>query len=528
MPSEPTPSAPPRRGLTLVAMTGSLAMIFIDITVVGVALPRIGADLAMDETTLPWVVNAYLLAMASLVALGGRAADRLGRVRAFVTGVLVFAGASIACGAATSAAWLLAGRALQGAGAALMQPASSAIVVGSYSPGERGKAMAIYVGIPLIFMVLGPMIGGELAQQASWRWCFWVNVPVAAAALALTVIAKPIDAGAGSRAMPRAGARTSDSGSSKPSEDGTPSRRRSIDWLGAAMLLLGLPALVLGIMQGAAWGWSSVGTLALLVGGGALVVLFTKRQWSRRDPLLAVSLFRDRGLLANAIVLFLMQFAMAGLVVQGSVYAQRVLDFDPRQTGLSLLPLLVPTLFVVHVAGRWYDRVGVAIPTTIGTALTTSGIAISALGAWMRSYPVIAVGMAVMSTGIGLVMSPTNTDSLSRVPAETRAQVSGLIQTMRHVGGAVGVAVIGAAVLTTQSMLDSRGSLEAPSGADSLATATAVGYAVGSISCAGALVAVLVLHGRRAGPRALGAAARSTAPAAPAPGADGGAETASP
>ncbi len=483
-------------------------MIFIDITVVGVALPTIGADLGMSSTALPWVVNAYLLTMASLVALGGRVADRIGRVAAFVAGVLIFAAASAACGLAGSAAVLLAGRAAQGLGAALMQPASGAIVVGSYSPGERGKAMAIYVGIPLLFMVLGPVIGGELTQRFSWRWCFWVNIPIAAASLALTAIARPKDP-----------ARAS-AGAAGPA----PSGARRADLLGAAMLVTGLPALVLGIMQGSAWGWSTAPVLALLAGGAALTTLFTLREWNRSRPLLAVGLFRDRGLLANALVLFLMQFAMAGLVVQGSVYAQSVLGFDARRAGLSLLPLLVPTLFVVHVAGRLYDRVGVAIPTIVGTAAATAGVAIIALGAWIRSEWIIALGMATMSTGIGFVMSPTNTDSLSRVPPETRAQVSGLIQTMRHVGGAVGVAVVGAAVLTVERRLlgaggASAGASGAPVGAGpdpvaAQAAATAVGYAVAALACGGAFAAALGLHRRPSSRAATELATRPSSTAA--------------
>lgn len=488
----------PRRWLTLIAMTGSLSMIFIDVTVVGVALPQIQADLGMGDATIQWVVTIYTLVMACSVALCGRAADAVGRVPAFVAGVIIFAIASVACGSATSAGMLIAARAIQGAGAALMQPASSALVIGAFAPGSRGKAMGVYVGIPLLFMVVGPLIGGAITEAASWRWCFWVNLPIALAALVMTAVARPAD------------------------RRGPP---RRVDPIAAALLVLGLPALVLGVQQGPEWGWlapwlggteflaaRAISGLPLALTGAMLLVFFVRSQWRAAEPLLAVGLFRDRGLLANAIVLFLMQFSMTGLLIQGSVYAQEVLLFEPRRAGASLLPLLVPTLFVVHVAGRLYDRVGVRTPSMIGTALASIGGLVAGAGAWQQSYPIIACGFVVMGCGIGFVMSPTSTDSLSRVPAEARAQVSGLMQTMRHVGGTTGLAVIGATVLALRApphdMLrpgvgaaptDSGVVITlAPEAASSFATAVAVGYAVGALSCAAALLAAAILH-RRAG-----------------------------
>jgi len=472
----PTPEGDqPRRWLTLIAMTGSLSMIFVDITVVGVALPLIQADLGMSDAALQWVASIYLLVMACLVALSGRVADGIGRVPAFVTGVVLFALASVACGMATSATALIVGRAVQGAAAALMQPASSALVIGAFAPGSRGKAMAVYVGIPLLFMVLGPLLGGSIAQAASWRWCFWVNVPVAVASLVMTFIARPVDRRA-------------------------PSRR--VDVVAAALLLLGLPMLVLGVQQGNAWGWvepwfpaaaasvapvRAVTAVPLLVVGTALLALFVRSQWRSTEPLIAIGLFRDRGLLANALTLFLMQFAMSGLLIQGSIYAQEVLGYGPRRAGASLLPLLVPIVVVVHIAGRLYDRVGVRVPALVGSSLAALGGLIAGAGAWSADALVIGAGFAVMGTGIGFVMSPTNTDSLSRVPAAARAQVSGLMQTMRHVGGTTGLAMIGAVVLVMRT-----GSDAAPK--EAFATAIAAGYGLAALACAAAAIAVATMH----------------------------------
>jgi len=453
----------PRRWLTLVAMTGSLSMIFTDITVVGVALPQIQRDLGMSDVSIQWVMSVYVLVMACLVALCGRLADLIGRVPAFVAGVSLFTLASVACGFAGSAAALIAARAVQGAGAAIMQPASGAIVVSAFAPGSRGKAMGIYVGISLLFMVIGPLIGGVITQALSWRWCFWINVPIAVTALVMTAVARPADRRSASR---------------------------RVDPAAVALLLIGLPAFVLGVQQGPVWGWRHPWIAPLVVGGAVLLAFFVRSQWRSREPLLALGLFRDRGLLANALILFFMQFAMTGLLIHGSVYAQTVLEYDPRQAGASLLPLLLPTIFVVHVAGRMYDRIGVAAPAMIGTVLATIGGAVAGVGSLLQEYLIIATGFAVMGTGIGFVLSPTNTDSLSRVPADMRAQVSGLMQTMRHVGGVVGLAVIGAVILWR------RGGLDAAHVAarDATAASIAAGYWAGTAALGAAACIAAALH----------------------------------
>lgn len=445
-----------RRWLVLLAMTGSLSMIFVDMTVVGIALPSIGQSLDMGVQGQAWVVSSYLLALASLVAIGGRVGDLMGKVPAFMAGVIGFAISSVVCAQATGEVQMLVGRVLQGVSACLMQPASSALVISSFSEGERGKAMAVYVGIPLLFMALGPALGGIVVQYASWRWVFYLNIPVAALAIALTMVARPRDA------------RSPD---------------RSIDWFGGALLLTGLPLFVLGLQElgallpgstspasvAASSGNGSSGSgspedaafmwwiPAALVVGALLLVVFARRQWRISNPLLHLRLFTNRSLRGSALVIGCMQFAMTGFVIQGSIYAQEVLGYTPLQAGASLLPLLIPVILMVHVAGRWYDRVGVRAPAVCGTALATLGQLVQALGAFQQSYPVMAVGMAIMGTGIALTISPSNTDALSRVAAHERGQVSGLVQTMRQVGGTMGVAITAATVIFAQTQLERSG-----------------------------------------------------------------------
>lgn len=489
--------AQPRRGLVLLAMTGSLSMIFIDMTVVGVALPRIGASLGMDDVGQAWIVTSYLLALASLMAIGGRVGDLVGKVPAFVAGVAAFAAASAVCAFARDGAQMIAGRVLQGVAACLMQPASGALVIGAFAPGERGKAMAAYVGIPMVFMALGPALGGIVVERLGWEWVFLLNLPIAAIAVALTLVARPRDS------------RSPD---------------RHIDWLGGALLMLGLPPLVFGIQQlGAARGdgslrWDDPLTLAALAGGAFALAAFVRRQWNHPRPLLRLRLFSDRALAADAVVIMCMQFAMTGLVVAGSLYAQDVLGYSPTEAGASLLPMLAPVILAVHVAGRWYDRAGVRAPATWGTAMASGGMLVQAAGAWIQSYPVMAVGMFVLGLGIAFTMSPTNTDALGRVPHSERGQVSGLVQTMRQVGGSVGVATVAAAVALSmgafvrsealrdagsvermRTMLrsgDANARAEAESNPDFVpvqrasARAYAVGYGVAALGTASALFAV--------------------------------------
>jgi EmrB/QacA subfamily drug resistance transporter len=410
----------PRRWLVLFAMTGSLSMIMLDVTVVAVALARLSADLGMSPAGEHWAMNAYTLTIASLVALGGRCADAIGRVRCFLIGIGIFAGASALCGLAQSSEMFIASRALQGLGAALMQPASSTIVVSSFAPGERGKAMGIYVGIPMLFLTLGPVVGGVLTSHVSWRACFLLNLPVAALALVLTALARP---------------------------DGGPRMPARIRPLEIGSYLLGLPAFVFGIQQGVEWGWSSPAVLLPLVGGLLLVVAFVRVQWRSATPLLSVRLFADRGFLGNACVLFCAQFAMTGQVIHMSTWFQRELGYSPDKAGLALLPMMLPTLFIVHVAGRMYDKVGARRPILIGTTLAALGLAIEAIAVPFGLYAPVAVGLAIFGLGIGFTMSPTNTDALSRVGPERRGQASGLLGTLRQVAGSLGIAVIGAAVL---------------------------------------------------------------------------------
>lgn len=429
-------SNPPerRRWWILLAMTGSLSMIMIDTTIVAVALPPIQEDLGIDQNLLEWIVISYILVLASLMALGGRFGDLIGKPRAFIFGTIGFGFASLLCGLAWDGPSLIAARILQGLAAIVMQPASSALVIGAFPPGERGKAMGIYAGIPILFLTIGPVLGGLITQYASWRLCFIINLPIAIAVATAATIIKPTD--------------------SRPSVT-------TFDWRGAILLASGLPALVLSIQQGQDWGWSNPLTLGLLLAGILILVLFVIVEIRVEHPIVHLELFKDRAFLGDALMLMLVQAAITGIMIFIGIYLQVVLGYSPGMAGAALMPLMVPVLVMVHFAGRLYDRIGARTPATIGAVLLTIGLAMLAWGTGMREYPVMALGMMMIGIGVPFVQVPSNTDGMSRVEGERRGMASGVLQTFRQFGAAMGLAVLAAVIAATQDWEFARSAIAA-------------------------------------------------------------------
>ncbi|MDQ3874435.1 MAG: MFS transporter [Actinomycetota bacterium] len=411
----------------LIAMTGSLSMILLDQTVVSVALPSIQQDLDLSQTELQWVVNAYLLAIAALVAVGGRLSDIVDRVRVFLVGVVVFALASALSGVAVDEVSILAARGVQGVGAALMIPASAALVVNAFPIERRGRAMGIYAGVSMIFLSLGPLVGGVLTEW-TWRAVFWVNVPVAIATVVMTLTARP--------------------------EGRVPGGQR-LDVAGLVALVLGLVAVVLALMQSPVWGWDDPLTWGLLLAGGVLLALFLLLEPHVRQPLVELRLFRDRNFAADNATLFCIQFGLIGLTVFGAIYVQDILGFSAIEAGLSLLAVTLPLLVVAPRAGRVYDRVGPRLLVGTGATLVAGSFIWCGAVLDRLSYPWLMPGYVVMGIGIGLVMGPTNTDAMNAAPRALRGQASGVVQTVRQVGGTVGLAIMGTVVVNVQhSKLD--------------------------------------------------------------------------
>ncbi|MET9199643.1 MFS transporter [Gordonia sp. NPDC003585] len=411
------------RWLTLLAMTGALSMIMLDQTVVTVALPSMTRDLGLSSSGQQWVVNAYVLAMAACVALGGKLGSRYGAVTCFRLGVTVFFVASIFCGLAPGGggeAWILVARAVQGLGAALMMPVSAKIVMDAFPVSERGRAMAVYAGVSQIFLAIGPLLGGALTEWISWRAVFWLNVPVGVAALILVAVARPDD---------------TRNGDEKVS-------------MGAGVLLVtGLSLTVLGLQQGSTWHWTSVATIGSLVAGLVLTTTFVVTQWRSAAPLVAVRMFARRAFSANLVTLGLVQFSLLSAILFSTLYLQDLLHMSPMKAGLASLPLILPITVAAQIGGRWYDRAGNRPPVITGLAIATVGMLCWTLALPHLDYAAQVPGMIITGFGLGLVFSPSNTDALSRVSADERSQASGIVQTIRQLGGTLGVAIIGSIVL---------------------------------------------------------------------------------
>ena len=414
---------PAKRWWVLITMTGSLSMILIDQTVVSVALPTMQRDLDLSQTGLQWVVNAYLLAIAVFVALGGRIGDLIGNERTFRLGGLVFVLASAACGLAQSDSWIIIARAVEGVGAALMTPASGAIVMNAFGASERGKAMGVYSGVSMIFLALGPLIGGVLVQWISWRAVFYVNLPVGIAMLALAQTTLP------RKVVPSGG---------------------RIDWPGVPLLIGGLGALVLGLMQSREWGWGSPAIIGLLAAAAVLLPVFVWWELRAPEPLVQMRLFRSGNFSADSFVTAAMQFGLMGVSVFGAIWVQDVLGFGPISAGLSLLPLTIPLLLLSVPTGRLYDRIGPRIPVSVGALLLGLSLIWAALVLDQLEYAWLVPGYVLMGIGLALMITPTTTDALNAADPALRGQASGVVQTMRQVGGTVGIAVLGTIIANVQ------------------------------------------------------------------------------
>jgi EmrB/QacA subfamily drug resistance transporter len=409
-----------RRWWTLGAMCFALFMTMLDTTVVNVALPSIKRDLAASLASLEWTVNAYALVYAVLLITGGRLGDIFGRRRLFLAGVVVFAISSAAVGASPSDTFLILGRGAQGVGAAMMMPATLAIITNAFPPSERGKAIGTWAGVSAMGLALGPPVGGFLTESVSWRAIFFINVPVAAVAVAVTLFA------------------------TCESRDEEVARR--IDYPGVVTITLALAAIVLALMEGNSWGWDSAGIVALFGLGAAALASFVAVELCALDPVLDFSLFRSRTFLGASIAAFGVSFAMVAFLFFTSLYMQNVLGYTPLGVGLRFLPATLVLVALGPIAGRLADKVGPRPLITLGLLLVASALLWESRLTVRSSYGYLLGGFLLLGVGIGFTMSPMSTAAMSAV-ARTKAGVaSGVLAMSRMVGGAFGVAVLGALV----------------------------------------------------------------------------------
>jgi EmrB/QacA subfamily drug resistance transporter len=455
--------------LVLACVTFSLFMIMLDNTVVTVALPAIQSGLHASLSQLEWVVDAYALVFAVLLLPGGKLADFLGRRRIFLLGIIVFSLASLWCALATSGGMLITARGVQGLGAALMLPPTLAIIAETFAPEERGLAFGIWAAISGAALAIGPLVGGILVQGAHWSWIFYINVPIGVVGILSTLVLVP------------------------ESRDSSAEQRLDIPGLltsGAAMF-----ALVFGLIESNKRGWSSGLIVGCMVAAAVLLAAFVLVERRQRLPMLDLALFRNRTFdAANAVGLLIM-CALFGFIFFMSIYLQSIRHYSPIGTGAIFLVSTVAMTALAPVAGKLSDRVGPRVPITIGLVLfgvSLIGLSLQ-IDAEVRVWTLFPL-MFVGGLGFGFVLPPATTSVVSSVPADRSGVASGMMQAMRQLGGALGIAVAGTIMASSTSGISPRDPAYASAFVDGLQN---VLLFTGVITLVGAVIAYTVIQRRR-------------------------------
>ena len=411
------------RNLVLTAMVFAVGMTFIDQTIVAIAIPNIQRELSLSATGAQWVINAYLLSLAALFALGGKLGDVLGRRRMVQIGVIGFAIASACCGftptGGIAQVWIIAFRALQGAAAALLFPAAVGIVVAAFPLRERGRAMAIFFGIAGGLTAIGPIAGGYLTQW-TWRSIFWINIPVAV--LALVLIRRTCEE--------------------------TEIRPTRLDYRGTVLVTGAMGLIVLGLEQSSVWGWSSVATWGSVIIGAALMIAFVARELRTHEPLLRLQIFADRGFAADTAALGLMSVVFVPFFFFASIYSQVSLGQTSSKAGLYLLYFFLGYVIMSQLGGRILDRRGARPAIVFGSAISAVGFYLLAGKLTDLSLSRQWIYVAIAGGGIGLMLTPASTDAVNRAPSTSYSEITGITQTARNFGASLGLAVLGAILLS--------------------------------------------------------------------------------
>jgi EmrB/QacA subfamily drug resistance transporter len=420
-PADLRPAEVPRRSWALLfVLCAAQFMVVLDMTVANVALPSIAADLGFAPGDLQWVVTAYLLFTGGLLLLGGRTADLLGHRRVFLTGLAIFTVASLASGLAPSPAALIAARAAQGLGAALLTPGALSIITTTYTGAQRTAALSAWGALASAGAAAGLVLGGMLTTWLSWEWVFLINMPVGVAAGLLSLHLVP-------PAPPIA------------------SRRRRLDLPGAASVVAGLVVLVYALEGTAEHGWGSARTLVLLALAGGLLATFATIERSAAQPLLPPQTWRVRSLVAAAALMLGATGIMVGTFFLNSLYLQNALGWSALESGFAFLPLIVAIGIASHLAACVLARAGSRAVAVTGLALITVGALLLAMAPDRASYAGdLLPGFLVLGLGIGLVFPTASVTAMSEVDAERAGIASGLMSTAHELGAALGVAVLSA------------------------------------------------------------------------------------
>jgi EmrB/QacA subfamily drug resistance transporter len=396
----------------MIAMAITTLLMTIDFNGLTVALPTIGQDLDTSTTGLQWTINAYLLALAAPSVAAGRLADIFGRRKVLLIGTVVFIAGSAASGLAQADWWLIAARVVQGFGAAAFFAASLSIVSTAFPPEERSKGIGVWAGIGTVGLAIGPLIGGFLTQTLSWRWFFFVNIPVAVLAIILTLVA----------------VRESRDESASPYVD----------------ITAGLAALVLAIQQGGTLGWDSLLVIGSLIAAVVLLGLFFIVEPRLRQPLIDLGLFANRGYVGANGVAFAQNFGFAALLFFLTLYLQNILGYSPLQAGFVFLAFSAVLAMVDSFAGRLAATVGSRLPMAAGMALCAVAFLLLLLLTPTSGLTIVILALLVAGVGQALAYTVSTTAGMQSIPEAKAGAASGILSMIRLVGAVFGVAVTGA------------------------------------------------------------------------------------
>lgn len=433
--TRPPAAAATRRARLLTHPTVALAailtvqlMVVLDVSIVNIALPDLRTALGFSATDLSWVVNAYALAFGGLLLLGARAGDLLGRRRTLVAGVALFTLASLAGGLAESGTTLLAARVVQGVGAALASPSALALLMTTFpAPRERLRALGLYTAVSIGGSAVGLVAGGALVQWASWRWIFFVNVPIG---LLLVVLVRAV--------LPE-----------------TDRRRGALDVAGALTSTAGMTALVYGFVTAASHGWTTPATVTSFVAGIALLTVFVAVERRAEAPIVPLRLFADRNRSASYVGRLLLVAGMMGMFFFLTQFLQNVLGYSALQAGLAFLPLTVVLFAASQLSARvLVEKLGSKPLMTYGIALSTLGLLLLTRLSESSVYPELLATLLLFGAGNGLAFVPLTAASLHGVDPADAGAASGLVNVMQQVGGALGLAVLVTVFGTASSHAD--------------------------------------------------------------------------
>jgi EmrB/QacA subfamily drug resistance transporter len=428
--------SPPHPWGALVTACIALFLIAVNTTAINTAVSAIADDLTISSSTLAWALNAYLLAVAAFVVVGGQLGDVLGRKRIFVVGMVLYTLAAIVVASSGSAFQLIAGRALQGGGAAILMPATMAILHDAFPKEKQGLVLGIWGAVGGVAFAVGPLIGGLFTDALSWRWVWWSNVPVAIVALLLA----------------------------GPMLRGLSGRKRGVrfDVPGITLLAVGLFTAVLGLQQGARWGWGSPSILGLFAVAAITLTVFVLVELRVTAPLVHLRLLRNRVVTAGNIGTFINAVALIGLLYFFNLYVQSsvLLDYSALLAGVALLPFGMGIFAASLVSGRLADRIGARLPVAIGIALQALGCFLLYFTDVSTTYSGLWLPTLVAGLGVGMTFSTPSAAALEAVPPEECGEASGVINIFRYVGASLVVAV-GSLAFTSVGLAEMNRQLDA-------------------------------------------------------------------